>query len=424
MFKLLTHKSHRNFQRLWIAQLISQFGDRIHQLALVGLIAERAPGSAMNLAKLIAFTIIPVFLIQPIAGVFVDRWDRKTTLFVCDLARGCVVLLIPFLFIEYDSMIPIYCIVFLVFSFSRFYVPAKMSIIPDLVDEYNIIQANSLVTTTGMIAFVLGAALGGFYVEAHGSRNGFILDAGTFFASAAFLFSMRIPKEIKRDVQDIKEHKDEIQSKIKGSIWQEMVEGFRYLKNHTEIRFVVSMMFVLLAAAGSVYVVIIVFIQESFQTVTKDLGILAICLGVGCFLGVLIYGKIGKKERWMETIYVCLFGGGLMLMIFAAVVHFWTNLWVAMALSVMWGMVIGPVFIASNAVVQLVSSEEMRGKVFSALEIVIHLAFLLAMFISSWLSGLVGSVWILVGVGAIIMCVALLGGMSRWGKGGIAISQD
>src|SRR3990167_4660628 len=130
MIKLLFDPKSRNFQRLWLAQLVSQFGDRINQLALVGLMAERVPGSAMELAKLMAFTIVPVFLVQPFAGVFVDRWDRRTTLLICDVVRGLLVLSIPFAFFAGQSMIPIYVVVFLAFCFSRFYSPAKMSIIP------------------------------------------------------------------------------------------------------------------------------------------------------------------------------------------------------------------------------------------------------------------------------------------------------
>ena len=74
---------NKSFLSFWLAQLISQFGDRINQMALVGLVAGREFGSAMELAKLLTFTIIPVFIVGPIAGVYVDRWDRKTTLFVC-----------------------------------------------------------------------------------------------------------------------------------------------------------------------------------------------------------------------------------------------------------------------------------------------------------------------------------------------------
>ncbi|MFA5088957.1 MAG: hypothetical protein WC552_08005, partial [Candidatus Omnitrophota bacterium] len=98
MFKFLTHLENRNFLRLFLAQTISQFGDRIYQMALIGLIAERTSGSAVELAKLLSFTIIPVFIVGPIAGVYVDRWDRKKTLFVCDFLRGLLVLTIPFVF--------------------------------------------------------------------------------------------------------------------------------------------------------------------------------------------------------------------------------------------------------------------------------------------------------------------------------------
>ena len=140
-----------NFLRLWTAQFISQFGDRIHQMALVGLVAQRFPNSAIELAKIMAFTILPVFIIQPFAGVYVDRWDRRKTLFVCDVIRGLLVLTIPFIFMVKDSMIPIYIVVFLIFSCSRLYIPAKMSFIPDLVKEEHLLIANSMMTTTGKL---------------------------------------------------------------------------------------------------------------------------------------------------------------------------------------------------------------------------------------------------------------------------------
>src|SRR3989338_7815260 len=95
MGKFRESLKNKNFFFLWLAQLISQFGDRINQMALIGLIAGRTPGSAFELAKLMSFTIIPVFIIGPIAGVYVDRWDRRKTLFVCDFLRGLLVLIIP-----------------------------------------------------------------------------------------------------------------------------------------------------------------------------------------------------------------------------------------------------------------------------------------------------------------------------------------
>lgn len=409
MIKLLFDPKSRNFQRLWWAQLVSQFGDRINQLALVGLIAERVPGSAMELAKLMAFTIVPVFLVQPFAGVFVDRWDRRATLLVCDVVRGVLVLSIPFIFFAGGSMVPIYIVVFLAFCFSRFYSPAKMSIIPDLVEKESLLMANTLVSTTGMIAFVLGCALGGFLVDRYGARNGFIIDGATFLVSAALVFSIDLSLKFTMDKAGILKAGKEIIGPIRRSVWSELGEGFRYLARNRELRLIIGMISAILAAAGAVYVVIIVFIQESFGSVTRDLGVLAVCLGVGLFSGAVLYGRWGKRLVWYKTMFWSMFTGGALLTAFALMVHFEARLTAAMVLALALGIVTGPMFITANTIIHVVSDEHMRGKVFSALEVVIHLAFLAAMLVSSWLAEFTPKVWILAGVGMTCSVIGVLG---------------
>ena len=415
MLKFILDRKNRSFLRLWLAQLISHFGDRINQMALIGLIAERSPGSTMDLAKLLSFTIIPVFIVGPIAGVYVDRWDKRKTLFFCDIARGLLVVLIPMVFIFWKSIIPIYSIVFLVFCFSRFYVPAKMSILPDLVDKEHLIVANSLMTTTGMLAFVFGCAFGGFLVDWFGARGGFVVDAVTFFLSALLVIS--IPKDLRlrfNGRQFIRAGQDVIA--LERSVIRELKEGCRYLTRSKGIRFVINLLFTLMAAAGAVYVVIIVFVQDSFNSVTKDLGILAVFLGAGLFIGALGYGRWGKKIAWHKTIFYCLFAGGVMMTLFALMVRLHPQLGVAAVLSLLLGVVLGPIFIAANTIALLVSDENMRGKVFSSLEIIIHFAFLVAMLSSSLLSEYIDRMWILVGVGGVFGLLGLLG-LIKYRKG-------
>lgn len=409
MIRFFQQFENRNFLRLWLAQVISQFGDRINQMALIGLIAERTPGSALQLAKLLSFTIIPVFIIGPLAGVYVDRWDRRTTLFICDFLRGLLVLSIPFIFLQRDSMIPIYIVVFLAFCLSRFYVPAKMSIVPDLVNSDHLLIANSLLTTTGMIAFVLGCAVGGFLVDHIGARGGFICDAATFFISGILVFSIRLPIRFNNIPSRILKTGKEVIAIIRKSAVEEMKEGLRYLIGHKEIRFVMSMLFVLLSAAGAIYVVIIIFIQQSFQSVTRDLGVLAVFLGIGLLLGVLFQGRWGHKIPWHRTIFMCLISGGAMLILFVTNVYHFPRLSVAMILVMLLGVMAGPVFIAANTLTHQVCEEQMRGKVFSALEMVVHFAFLVAMFISSYLAEYFERAWILTGVGTILILVGIFG---------------
>ena len=144
-------------------------------------------------------------------------------------------------------------------KFSRFYVPAKMSIVPEIVHQDNLLVANSMLTSTGMIAFAVGCGLGGFLVEWFGARGGFFLDAATFFVSAMLVFSMSRRSYVKFDRHKIVESGKEILN-IERSFWHEFKEGMRYLFHKKEIRFVIGILFVLLAAAGAVYVVIISFI--------------------------------------------------------------------------------------------------------------------------------------------------------------------
>ncbi|MFZ5799778.1 MAG: MFS transporter [Candidatus Omnitrophota bacterium] len=398
---------NRNFFCLWLSQIISQFGDRLNQMALIGLIYHRAPGSTLELAKLMTFTIVPVFLIGPAAGVYVDRWDRRRTMFICDFLKCLLVILIPLLFINCSSLLPVYIIVFLVFSLSRFYVPAKMSIIPDLVKPEDLLLANSLANTTGMIAAVLGFGLGGLIVAAAGVRYGFYINALTFFFSAFLIFLITKPVVIKREA--IIEVGKEVIEVIRKSVVTEFKEGLRYLLNHRQIRSTVNMLFVLWLALGAVYVIVIVFVQESLHTVTEGLGFLAMFLGMGLFLGALAYGRFGPRGKQFKVIFTSLIASGIMLAAFALLVHTIGSFLLAALLSLALGFTVSPIMTAANTLVHEASSAKMRGKVFSNFEIIMHLAFLLAMLGSAALAERCSRLCILVGVGMVLVGVGIWG---------------
>lgn len=407
MFSFMSR--NRGFIRFWLAQLISQFGDRVNQMALVGLVALKHPGSPVELAKLLSFTIIPVFIVGPIAGVYVDRWDRRITLFICDILRGLIVLCIALFWVSGQVMLPVYVAVFLVFCLSRFYVPAKMSFIPDIVHEGDLHVANSLVSVTGMIAFVLGALFGGLIVEWHGPKGGFLWDAISFLISGLLVFSITRLRSVHLSKTGMISTGKEMISTIKKTVLSEIKEGIDYIISQKDILFIVYIMTILFMAAGSVYVVIIVFVQETFKTITRDLGYLAVALGIGLFLGSIAYAQWGKKISRFQSIFACLILGGIMMAVFAFVVATSQNRWIGMGLASILGFVVGPIVIASNTIVHFVCSAQMRGKVFSSLEFVMHLAFLMAMVVSSFLSRHVDRMWILMGVGVIFCVVGLIG---------------
>jgi len=408
MWNFICDRKSHDFFRFWFAQLISQFGDRVYQMALVGMMTALHPGSVMEMSKLFLFAIIPTFIVGPIAGVYVDRWDRRTTLFVSYLIQGILILLAAFYLIRLPSMWPMYGVVFVIASLSRFYIPAKMSFIPEIVQKDDLHVANSLANITGMLAGGLGVLLGSLIVERTGFLSGFCWDTGCYFLSAALVFSItalhyRFPNK-KAFIGGTKQ-----MIQTQKSIWHEILEGISYIRSQSEISFIFWMMFILLSAVGAIYVVVIVFIQQAFHSVTADLAFLAVSATAGLFLGSLAYGKWGQKITAYKIIFWSLVLGGFMVILFAVVVNAThSRLW-ALLISFVLGIGLGPVMVAPYTVINKICAMEMSGKVFAAMEFVVYLAFLLSMMISSFLSEHIDRIWILVSVGGIFMVVGIIG---------------
>lgn len=396
---------NRNFSFLLFGQIISQLGDRLDQMALIGLIYLRAPGSTIEIAKILSFTIIPVFLIGPIAGVYVDRWDRRRTMCVCDLVRAALVLTIPLFLFYTRNLTPIYLVIFLVFCIGRFFVPAKLSIIPEIVEKKDLLIANSLVNTTGMIAAILGFGISGLVVEWLGAKSGFYLDSLSFLFSGTLIFLIAKKASVPLDLKKVSQ---EIVEVMKKSVLQEIKEGILYFIRNKTIRFTAGVIFVLWSALGAVYVVVIVFVQNTLHSATKDLGLVVMFLGIGLFLGSLVYGRFGQRFSHYKTIFTSLILVGIMLVIFAVGIYNYPRFFAAALLSTALGFLIAPIMIASNTIVHKASENTMLGKIFSSLEIIMHVGFLLFMFVSSLLAERFSHLYILIAVGGLVSMLGVI----------------
>ena len=404
---------NRNFSLLWISQIISQFGDRLNQMALLALVYRFAPGSTTQIAKLMAFTIVPVFVIGPMAGVYVDRWDRRRTMVAADLIRGVLVLSIALYFTKMAVLWPVYAVVFLVFCVSRFYVPAKMSIIPDIVKGDDLLLANSLVNTTGMVAAMMGFGVGGILVSWVGARGGFLIDASTFLIAGLLIFFVKngIGRASAKDPMGVGK---EILAVVRKSVFQEIKEAAVFLRNQRQLRSCFGVLFFIWAALGAVYVVSIVFVQQAFGSATREIGLLIVGLGLGLFIGSLAYGRLGHQKHSFKVIFACVFGGGVVLLTFVSALARYPNLMLAIALAFILGLVVAPIMVISQTLVHELTDSSMRGRLFSSLEIVVHFAFLLSMLIAAPLADRLGPVVILRTVSACLIVLGVAGFFFRY----------
>lgn len=404
-FQLL---KNRNFSLLWLGQIISQFGERLTQMALVGLVYHSAPGSPFTLAKIFSLAIIPVFLVSPVAGVYVDRWNKQKTLYFSDFFRALLLCLIPFLYFKYKTLTPVYLLIFLSFCLARLFLPAKMSIIPILVKKERLLTANSMISLTSMIAAVLGLGLGGVLVEKWGSHCAFYLNASTFLISALFLISMRINEKSRFKAHDILDLGKDAVLQVEKSVIFEVKQGLKHILHNPDTRYAVSMKILLFAILGSLYTTFIVFVQNTFSTITKDLGWLSIGAGVGLFIGTVVYGKIGLKWKARPTLNLCLILFGIWLMVFTSILTLYPSKIFALFSCLVLGVLAAPLEITINTLIHKEAKSEFLGRIFSSLEVLLHLAFILFMFTSAYFAEKSSPFTIIIATSIIIISFSLI----------------
>lgn len=403
--------ANRNFLFLWLGQVVSNFGDRLNQMALVALVYQSQRGSEMALAKIISFTVIPVFVIGPIAGAWVDRLNRKNIMVISDIMRGSLVILIP-LFIIFKQMVPVYLIIFLTFSISRFFVPSKMALIPDIVARDNILMANTLQDTTQMIGSVVGLVAAGIIVNMPrvGAIGGFYIDSASFFISASLIAMIAQGEVSRRSVAEgILNSKKALEGSIRRSLFAEMRQGLGYLAQYPNMRFVMSVFFLLMAGIGAISCVIIVFVQEIFGTATRDLGFLGMYLAGGLFAGTVLYGRFGQKIPRRLAIYSSFIAAGLAVTLFALMLVWRRDIFSGALMACLVGISASPIMASTNTLTHETIPQEVRGRIFSCLEAVIHFGFLAFMFIAAYAAKHVGRFWIIAATGAVFAACGIAG---------------
>lgn len=390
----------RNFSLLWFGQIVSQFGDRLTQIALVGLVSQ-ASMSSSSLAFIMSMAIIPVFIISPISGVYIDRWSKRKTMYISDLLRGVFILMIPLFFLKFRSMIPVYFLIFLSFGAGRFFIPAKMAFIPQVASKKNIFMANSLISITATIAAVIGFGLGGIIVEKYGTTSALIIDAATFFVSALAIFSITLREKGKFLTKDILGIGKDVVNTVKKSFMHELKEGIKYIFDSHETKYAFKIFFFLFSYIGGLYVVFIRFIQNTLSSVTKDLGFVVLSLGTGLFIGSLIYGRIAHKFSIKKIINFAVLVSSAYLIFFTVFLKSYPFSLYAILLSFTLGTIVSPAFVGVNALIHKESDANLLGRIFSGLEFTSHVGFLIAMFAASFAADIFNPFTVIVSVGII-----------------------
>ncbi|ULP73010.1 Putative bacilysin exporter BacE [Nodularia sphaerocarpa UHCC 0038] len=373
-----------NFLALWGGQVFCQIADKVYLVLMIGLINTQFQGSDQSIsgwvsALMMAFTI-PAVLFGSVAGVFVDRWSKKTVLVTTNVWRGILVLSIPFLLWLTDGWQPIggmlpvgFAIIlgvtFFVSTLTQFFAPAEQTTIPLVVEEQHLLSANSLYTTTMMASVIVGFAIGEpllaiadtLWLQVGGNDGlGKELLVGGSYAIAGFILLLLATKETPHHPDTEFPH-----------VFSDLRDGFSYLKANSRVRNALLQLTILFSVFAALTVLAVRMAEIIPNLKASQFGFLLAFGGIGMAVGATILGQFGQRFSYSElSLCGCLGMAGCLI----GLSIFTTQLVIILLLIALLGIFGALVGIPMQTAIQTETPPEMRGKVFGLQNNVINIA--------------------------------------------------
>jgi dTMP kinase len=362
------------FTRLFAAQVVSSLGDWTALLAVLSL-ANEVSTNAVGFVMIAR--MLPGFLLAPLGGALVDRWNRKVVMVSADIGRACLIAVLPF----WSNMAGLIVISFALELLTLLWGPAKDATVPNIVkDPDQLASANSLGVVAafgtmplGAVMFALLAAvaswLGGFEAldrfRVEQASLALWVDAGTFLLSAFLISGLALP----RRGQPASTRPPPSQT------WHDMVDGLRYIRANPLVRGVMIGLAGGLIGGGAIIPLGAVFADDILHADQSAFGFLTTALGVGAAIGVVTLLWLQRRLPRARVFTGAVITAGLALVVLAWV----STLAFAILLVAFFGAAAGCSYVTGFTLLQESVQDEMRGRIFATLYTVVRVCLLLAL---------------------------------------------
>lgn len=347
---------NRNFILLVCAYAISAFGDHLSDLGILSEMNVQQGHDQTRLSALMLFCFfLPYVLLGPIAGVVADRLPRRWIMITADLVRAGIAASIPLyigLLDDPQSKLMILPILGLGL-FACFFNPARLALVPEVVGDRHLTQANSMLNAVAPIAAILSFVVGGILVDAGYTTLNFVGDGATYLASAVLLMCMIIPRTERSRAPS-------------AHFYQDIGRTVSYMRCHRCVWQLMIFTATFWAAAGIFRSVLPPVVFSWYDGNFKILGILQASTGIGMLLGSVVLTVIGDASRPHFNIVVALLGTGLMVILFSLS----SSPWVGGLCSTGVGLFGVWIVISATTLLQRVVPNYLRGRVFGIVDLV------------------------------------------------------
>lgn len=278
----------RNFSLFWIGQLISVFGDWVLLIALPFYIFDLT-GSALATGAMFMASNLPRVLLGSVAGVFVDRWDRRRTMIAADLLRAALMLTLLTVHSVRWLWI-VYLVAFTQATIAQFFNPAKNAAIPLLVGEQDLIAANSLNSLSGELTRLTAPALGGLLFGLFGLVSVVWIDSASFLISGLLIVCIALPASARKR-----------ETAAQGVSWTAVLaewrDGMRLMRADPTVTAIFATIGTAMIGEGFFSTLMVPFVKEVLHGGPQDFGWLVSAQAIGGLIGSLFIGRVGKRVR-------------------------------------------------------------------------------------------------------------------------------
>jgi MFS family permease len=368
---------------LWVGQLLSQIGDQCLIVAAITLISDLSSSPFALLVPALSIAA-PQIIFGLLGGVIADRMDRKRVMVVSDVSRALIVL--PILLVTGLGRVWILYLAAagLALIGVTFY-PARNASLPKIVPSGSLMAANGLIQGSYIIALVVGPVIAGVAVELW-QPAAILFDSATFFVSAIAIALMRIPGN--GHVSAAGEE---------NGVWDDIKAGLNFIRYSRVLRRVLAVTAVATLGVGAVILLAIPHLKARLGVGGLEYGIAMSVLGVGSILGGVLVTRVSRRFSTSTLV------GGMLILAGAAVVAFaYAPTYVVVLVSVA---VIGMCLVvargALDAITQTLAPDEIRGRVQSAVNMIV----VSSTAISEGLSAVIGS---LIGVQTVFVAAGVV----------------
>jgi MFS family permease len=397
---MLSTLRQRNFALLWVSSLISLIGDRALMTALPFYVYEHT-GSTLALAGMFGASYLPTFLFSSVAGVFVDRWDRKRILVVTNLIQSAVMLTL--LLIQPTGWLwLVFLVTFIQMTLAMFTMPAEGALIPNLVAESQLLPANALTGLGNTIARLIGPAAGGVLLGVFGLSSVVFVDSASFLLAALLVLRIAVPARPAAAPP----------ADVAGTIWtswralgREWWEGLQLVRRTRLLAALFIVMNVTSLGGTLIDPLFVPFVQVQLHAGAEARGFLSTIGAVGGLVGGMLIGWLGNRVAPRYIVgWGTLIVGGFMLVIYNQ-----TRLESAAVLICLMTVVVIGANVAATSLLQAGTPDPYRGRIYGALGTTNALIGLVAVGLAGALGEVVGIVPMLDLAAAITALAGVLG---------------